>query len=34
MRVKRLLQLIEADQLRPHIDIEASWWTEIGDLAQ
>ncbi|MEH2318918.1 zinc-binding dehydrogenase [Nostoc sp.] len=31
--LKRLLQLIEAGQLRPHIDVEASW-TEIGDLAQ
>ncbi|MBD2248097.1 zinc-binding dehydrogenase [Nostoc sp. FACHB-888] len=31
--LKRLLSLIEIGQLRPHIDVEASW-TEIGDLAQ
>jgi NADPH:quinone reductase len=31
--LKRLLSLIEAGQLRPHIDVEASW-TEVADLAQ
>jgi NADPH:quinone reductase len=31
--LKRLLSLVEADQLRPIIDIEASW-TEIADVAQ
>lgn len=28
--LKRLLRLIKACQLRPHIDVEAPW-TEIGD---
>ncbi|MDZ8080268.1 MAG: zinc-binding dehydrogenase [Nostoc sp. SerVER01] len=31
--LKRLLSLVEAGQLRPHIDLEASW-TEIADVAQ
>ncbi|MEI1376862.1 zinc-binding dehydrogenase [Nostoc sp. UHCC 0926] len=31
--LKRLLSLVEAGQLRPHIDLEASW-TQIADVAQ
>ncbi|BAZ50630.1 alcohol dehydrogenase [Nostoc sp. NIES-4103] len=31
--LKRLLTLVEAGQLRPHIDVEASW-TQIADVAQ
>ncbi len=31
--LKRLLGLVEAGQLRPHIDLEASW-TQIADVAQ
>ncbi|NMG08409.1 zinc-binding dehydrogenase [Brasilonema sp. UFV-L1] len=31
--LQRLLRLVEAGQLRPHIDLEASW-TEVADVAQ
>ncbi|MBR8840867.1 MAG: zinc-binding dehydrogenase [Stigonema ocellatum SAG 48.90 = DSM 106950] len=31
--LKRLLTLVEAGQLRPHIDVEAPW-TQVADLAQ
>ncbi|MFH7029473.1 MAG: zinc-binding dehydrogenase [Heteroscytonema crispum UTEX LB 1556] len=31
--LKRLLSLVEAERLRPHIDVEASW-TQVADIAQ
>jgi NADPH:quinone reductase len=31
--LRRLLSLVEAEKLRPHIDVEASW-TQVADIAQ